>query len=202
MKKIVLLIGCILFLGCAKENDENTNFKNFTEEYGGKPFKGSVTQVVTGEGFEDINWNGDGMITLIEASDDSISVVFLADFGNQSEINFKMRGIVDGLNFRFEDDESASFFHVVDEKISGNSESTVQQMRFDGTMKKDQAKMTAQIYFKDANGPFPKGANLKLDFNTSREITNNDDGGDYGCQMRLVPIWSPSGVTMGMVPDC
>lgn len=202
MKKIVLLIGCILFLGCTKENDENINRDNFTEEYGGKPFKGSVAQELTGEGFEDINWKGDGMITLIEASDDSISVVFLADFGNQSEINFKMRGKVDGLNFRFEDDGSASFFRIVNEKISGNSESAVQKMRFDGTMKKEHAKMTAQIYFKEANGPFPKGATLSLNFNTSREISNNDDGDVSGCQMRLVPIWSPSGVTMGMVPDC
>jgi len=30
----------------------------------------------------------------------------------------------------------------------------------------------------------------------------NDVNDTEGCQMRLVPIWSPSGMTMGMVPDC
>ncbi|MGH2622479.1 MAG: hypothetical protein ACRDE7_02340 [Sphingobacterium sp.] len=198
----MILIVSIFFLGCTKENDENNTRDNFTGKYGGKPLNGSVTQVLTGEGFEDINWNGEGMISLIEASDDSISIVFLADFGSQREVNFKMRGKVDGFNFRSGDDEPASFFRIVDEKITGNSESAVQEMRFDGTMKKGQAKMTAQIYFKETNHPFPKGATLSLKFNTSREITNSDGGDVSGCQMRLVPIWSPTGVTMGMVPDC
>ncbi|NQD72031.1 hypothetical protein HP439_14995 [Sphingobacterium shayense] len=202
MKKIVLLIGCILFLGCAKEIDENTNFKNFTGEYGGKPFKGSVTQVLTGKGFEDMSWDGDGTITLIEASDDSVSVIFLANFGKLGELNFKMRGKVDGLNFRIEEDESASFFRIVNEKISGNSESAAQDMRFDGTMQREQAKMTAQIYFKEASDPFPKGSTLRLNFNTKRKVMINDDGDVSGCQMRVVPIWTPDGLVMGMVPNC
>ena len=202
MKKIVLFIVCIFFLGCTKENNENTTSDNFAGKYGGKPFKGSVNQVLSGEGFDDLNWNGEGMISLIESSDDSISVVFLADFGDQSEINFKMRGKVDGFNFRSENNEPTSFFRIVDEKISGNSQSAAQQMNFEGTMEKGQTKMTAKIYFKEASHPCPKGATLSLKFNTSREITGDDDGDVSGCQMKLVPIWSPTGVTMGMVPDC
>lgn len=74
-------------------------------------------------------------------------------------------------------------------------------MRFEGMMKKEQAKMTAQIYFKEASDPFPKGSTLSLSFDTNREVSDDDDDGS-GCQMRLVPIWGPNGMTMGMVPDC
>lgn len=145
-----------------------------------------MKQVLTREGFEDMSWDGDGTITLIESSDDSVSVVFLADFENLGEVNFKMRGKVNGLNFRLEEDESASFFRIVDEKISGNSESSAQEMRFDGKMQREQAKMTAQIYFKEASDPFPKGSTLRLNFDTKRKVSNNDTGDLPGCQMRLV----------------
>lgn len=110
MKALISLFTFISLLGgCAKEGDTKAE-NNFDSLYGGKPFKGTAKSVLTGEGFENVNWNGDGTVTLIESSADSVSMVFLADFGNQSEINFKLRGKVDGVNLRFEGNESLGFF--------------------------------------------------------------------------------------------
>lgn len=203
MKKIKLI--CVLFLmlqGCAKDNDTTSSRNNFESLYGGKPFKGSAKVVLEREGFDKLTWNGDGLVALVESSSDSISIVFLADLGKNNEINLKLRGKVDGPNFSFNGPNASTFFHIVDKAITGNLSNPAQEMRFEGTMNEQRTRLNAEIYFKQANDPFPQGAKLYLTLDTKRAVVVDGDDNGTGCDMRVVPIWSPTGITMGMVPDC
>lgn len=97
------------------------------------------------------------------------------------------------------------YFRIIEEQIMGSIKNSVQQMLFHGSMRKEQVSMTMQVDFVEENGPFPKGSSLNLTFETDQEVSENDgDGSGCGTRLgnRLVPIWSPSGVTMGLVPDC
>jgi hypothetical protein len=93
------------------------------------------------------------------------------------------------------------FFRIKDQTINGKFISEAQEMSFDGNLRRDKGQMKMVAIFKQETESFPEGTGLELNFDTSRDITENDDGGS-GCQMRMVPIWGPNGMTMGMVPDC
>lgn len=196
----LLLAFMLLLTGCAKENNEQEANQNFNETFGGTPFKGTATGIRSQNGADDYTWKGEGRIALIEATADSVSMVFMADFGDLGEMNFKVRGKYDRSTYRMDTTDPSIFFHIIDENISGAIKNKQQEMSFEGSLKKETASMTMRVNFKEENGPFPKGSSLKLTFDTRRTIDDGDDG--EGCKMRLVPIWSPSGVTMGMVPDC
>lgn len=197
---IIILFLCCLLQSCSKENNSSSP-DTFESLYGGKPFKGTAKAVLERDGLDNLTWNGDGLVSLIESSGDSLSIVFLSDFGNKSEINLKLRGKVERNYFTFNGNNTPPFFNIMDERIMGNIANDTQDTRFEGTMHRARVKLTAQIYFKKASDPFPKGSTLHLTLDTRREIQEDDDD-VKGCQMRLVPIWSPSGMTMGMVPDC
>ncbi|PRD48432.1 hypothetical protein C5745_04295 [Sphingobacterium haloxyli] len=190
----------ILFLGCTKEDGQDIEDDDFSAYYGGTPFKGTASGIRLQDDQDNYTWEGTGRVALIESSLDSVSLVFMADFGNEGEINLKMRGKTEGSAFRLETEDPSNFFRVIDGKITGSTENHLQKMFFEGSMEKEQVNMAVEVQFKEAEGAFPKGSRLRLRFNTSRNITDNDNGS--GCQMRLVPIWSPNGMTMGMVPDC
>lgn len=196
---IILLLSCLL-QSCSKDNN-NSSPDTFESLYGGRPFKGAANAILERDGLEQLTWNGNGLVSLIESSGDSLSIVFLSDFGNKSEINFKLRGKVERNYFTLNGNSSPPFFNIIDERITGNIAHDIQDICFEGIMHRGRAKLTAQIYFKKASDPFPKGSTLHLTLDTRREIEEDDDD-ETGCQMRLVPIWSPSGMTMGMVPDC
>ncbi|MCL7987149.1 hypothetical protein M8998_04250 [Sphingobacterium sp. lm-10] len=202
MKKlfIILTLG-LLFAACAKDNTESMEDRNFNKLFGGKPYIGTARGVRSQPGTADYTWNGEGRVAVIEASGDSVSVVFMADFADEGEINLKFRGKIDGSDLRLEAAGSTSYFLITNEQIDGKIENASQSMVFDGILQRGKADMTLSVYFKQTDGAFPAGSTLNLQLNTSREIPNDEDN-DAGCQMRLVPIWSPNGITMGMVPDC
>lgn len=196
-----LVIACLLLLsGCTKDNDGEDANQNFNEVFGGKPYKGTAKGVLFQNETPIYTWDGEGRIALIEATADSVSIVFMADFGNDDEMNIKLRGKLDGAAYLMETTDPDNFFRIVDEKITGQINNAQQQMIFDGSLRRETAAMNMRVTFKEATDVFPAGSVLELTFDTRRTIDDNDDG--EGCQMRLVPIWSPSGVTMGMVPDC
>lgn len=202
MKVLIrILVLSLVLVGCSKDGDEIAPKDNFSDLFGGKPFKGTAEGVRINEGDENYTWNGEGTVAVIEASGDSVSIVFMADFGEEGDINLKMRGKVEGSNFLMESEGSASFFRIVNEKITGDISNDAQEMNFEGTLREEQANMKVRVYFKETTGAFPKGSSLNLTFKTSREVSEDDDSGE-GCQMRMVPIWGPNGMTMGMVPDC
>lgn len=196
------LIGMFLILlsACSKDNGGQDTNQNFNETFGGKPFKGTAKGVLLEDGVESYTWNGEGRVAFIEATADSVSIVFMADFGELGETNFKVRGKYDISSYRMEPTDPNIFFRIIDGKITGAIDNAQQEMSFEGTMRRETTVMHMRVNFKEENGPFSKGSTLDLTFDTRRTIDDNGDGG--GCQMRLVPIWSPTGVTMGMVPDC
>jgi hypothetical protein len=204
MKKYFLnsLIGflCIILLllsaGCSKENVNN---KDFATTYGGKPYKGDVRVELFENGTSLNTWNGDGRIAVIEAEADSVSIVFMADYGTTGEVNFKVRGKYDQMNYMM-GDQQPSYFKVNGKTIDGKIFTADQNFNFTGTIENERVNMTMQVEFlKDLNG-FKQGDRLDLNFNTTRDISEGNS--TEGCQMRMVPIWSPNGMTMGMVPDC
>ncbi|WP_433895863.1 hypothetical protein [Sphingobacterium mizutaii] len=199
MKKILLLIVSILFLGCNKDDDPARGREDFNSLYGGIPYKGTVRGSIALEG-DKLDLSGDGTIALIEETKDSVSVVFLADIDDLGEINIKIRGRIDRESFYMEKENSEIFFRITDNAINGKFFSEVQEMTFDGNLSRETVHMKMTAIFKQATDSFPKGTRLELDFDSSRKVTENDDG--TGCQMRMVPIWGPNGMTMGMVPDC
>ncbi|MEJ5089257.1 hypothetical protein GEO21_04325 [Sphingobacterium faecium] len=196
----LLLVFFLLLTGCTKDTSEQDADQTFNETFGGQPFKGTAIGIRSQNGADDYTWKGEGRVALIEATADSVSMVFMADFGDLGEMNFKVRGKYDQSTYRMDTTDPNIFFRIIDEKITGTLNNAQQEMSFQGTLRNETASMVMRVNFKEENGPFPKGSSLKLSFDTRRSIDNNDNG--QGCQMRLVPIWSPSGVTMGMVPDC
>lgn len=202
MKKLfTIIIVSLLFVGCSKDDSTPIADGDFDELYGGKPYKGTARGVRSQPGEADYTWNGEGRIAVIEATNDSVSVVFMADFDDQGEINLKFRGKIHGSDLRLEAAESESYFVISQEKIDGKIENVAQSMLFDGIFQRGKADLAMSIYFKQTDGAFPAGSTLNLQLNTTREIpTENDD--DSGCGVRVVPIWGPNGMTMGMVPDC
>lgn len=185
----LLLAFMLLLTGCAKENNEQEANQNFNEIFGGTPFKGTATGIRSQNGANEYTWKGEGRIALIEATADSVSMVFMADFGDLGEMNFKVRGKYDRTTYRMDTTDPSIFFRIIDENITGAIKNTQQEMSFEGSLKKETASMTMRVNFKAENGPFPSGSSLKLTFDTRRTIAD-DDNGD-GCEMRLVPIWSP-----------
>ena len=185
----LLLAFILLLTGCAKENNEQEANQNFNEIFGGTPFKGTATGIRSQNGANDYTWKGEGRIALIEATADSVSMVFMADFGDLGEMNFKVRGKYDRSTYRMATTDPSIFFRIIDENILGAIKNTQQEMSFEGSLKKETASMTMRVNFKAENGPFPSGSSLNLTFDTNRTIEDGDNS--EGCKMRLVPIWSP-----------
>lgn len=190
----------ILLLGCAKDDGPARKNEDFNSLYGGIPYKGTVQGRMSLEGNR-LDLSGDGTIAIIEDAKDSVSIVFLADIDDLGEINIKIRGRFDRESFYMEKENSDIFFRIMDQTINGKFISEAQEMSFDGNLRRDKCQMKMVAIFKQETESFPEGTGLELNFDTSRDITENDDGGS-GCQMRMVPIWGPNGMTMGMVPDC
>lgn len=196
------LIWCILLFallpGCSKDDTAITT-KDFTTLYGGRPFKGSAAGIRSQSGRETHRWGGEGRVAVIEVSRDSVSLVFMADFAEVGEVNLKIRGAYQGNGFQATG--PSLDFSIVDGKISGNAVNEQQRIVFSGTIAPETSKLDMRIEFLQGQEGFPEGSVLELNLDTSRE--HGDSSGDgAGCNMRLVPIWSPSGMTMGMVPDC
>ncbi|WP_156309500.1 hypothetical protein [Sphingobacterium endophyticum] len=190
----------ILLLGCAKDDDPPRENEDFNSLYGGIPYKGTVQGLISLKGNK-LNLSGVGTIALFEDSKDSVSIVFLADIDDLGEINIKIRGRFDRESFYMEKENSDIFFRIMDQTIDGKFISEVQEMSFGGNLRVDKSQMKMVAIFKQETESFPEGTRLELNFDTSRKIRENDDDGS-GCQMRMVPIWGPNGMTMGMVPDC
>lgn len=202
MKNILYSILLLtMFAACSK--DENHDFENMTfqELYGGRPYRGTAKAIITGVGATEQTIDGDGRIVLMDETADSVSLVFLADFGKTGEVNMKLRGKQDGNSFRVEGDNIPGFFRVSNESIQGNIDNPIQTMKFAGTLKREQGILQLEVYFKEATESFPQGSSLKLHLETSRKLPQEGDD-TSGCQTRVVPIWGPNGMTMGIVPDC
>ncbi len=198
---IVAVIGmCMLSCtSCSKDSSESEQ-DSFIIQYGGKPYKGESTGDFYTNGERRQSWNGSATIALIEVEGDSVSMYIGADFGNDSKLNFKIRGKQEGLDYSREKGDK-DHFAIRGDQITGYFENPDQIMQFNGKMEKGQARISAKVTFLRTSGVFPKGSELNLSFDTSRKIEKPGEN-DEGCQMRMVPIWSPSGMTMGMVPDC
>ena len=201
MRMIVLLIMSTLFLGCAKENDQTNQDEDFTAFYGGIPYKGTVSGRVSIDGGNNLDLSGKGSIALIEATKDSVSIVFMSNIDRLGEINIKIPGKFDRKSFYMEDENPLIYFKIIEQNIDGKSISDSQEMTFEGKMEKTRGQMKMVAVFKKETESFPKGTRLELNFDTNRDISNSN-GDVGGCGTRLVPVWSPNGVVMGMVPDC
>jgi len=201
MKKIILFMVSILCLGCTKEDNQAQEGEDFNSLYGGIPYKGTVQGSISLDGGNELDLSGEGSIALIEDKQDSVSIVFLSDIEDLGEINIKIRGKFDQKSFYMGNENPDIYFKVVDQIINGKFVSEMQEMDFDGKLERELGQMKMIAIFKQETESFPKGTRLELDFDTRREVTENDDDGS-GCQMRMVPIWGPNGMTMGMVPDC
>src|SRR5690606_16388227 len=184
-------------LGCAKEDAQPT--ADFVTVFGGTPFNGSVTGIRSVSGSETHRWDGTGSIALIETSPDSVSLVWMADFGDVGEVNLKIRGSYEQSYFQVTGPNAD--FHIADGKIVGRIANEQQAITFGGTMSPERSALTVRVEFLREQEGFPEGSMLDLNFDTRRNPDGGTDGGG-GCDMRLVPIWGPSGMTMGMVPDC
>lgn len=190
----------LMLAGCSKDDNSGSGGKkNFIDAYGGSPFRGTSKGILVRNDNSSLTWNGKGTVVLTEAEADSVSMIFRADFGNAGSVNFKLRGQQQGMNY-LSGDPNASHFRIADNKISGRVSNTSQEMTFEGNGAPGKVFMTMHVTFKEEMDGFPKGSVLTISFDTSRDLSDENDG--EGCQMRLVPIWSPSGMTMGMVPDC
>lgn len=195
------IIALIFCLGCSKSEPTANEAQDFVALYGGKPFKGTAKGKRSQDGQVNYQWTGEANIVLMDKTADSVSLVLMADFGEEGAINFKVRGAYDGQRFFTSDPQQpAVFFEINDGRVNSNIKNDLQTMLFSGSMSPEKAFVQMEVAFLQASGIFPAGSVFDMQFDTTREGAGADD--TEGCQTRLVPIWSPSGVTMGMVPDC
>ncbi len=198
MRQLVIYIFMLfIIMGCSRKDENQPGDNNFADLYGGNPYKGSVTGIRSEGGNQTHRWEGDGRIVLIEPTADSVSLVVMADFRDIGEVNLKFRGAYNHNSFHAESDHIT--FQINNQKITGIIANTDQKMSFDGTLTTEQSKLIMTIEFIQGQEGFPPGSTLEVIFDTSRKISDDDEG---GCNMRMVPILGPSGMTMGMVPDC
>ncbi len=189
-------------MACQKNDSDDLSNQNFYGLYGGRPYRGAAKAVINAPTVDrDVVLDGDGRIALMDSSGDSVSIVFMADFGQQGEVNLKLRGKINGADFHMGDSDRQNFFNVRGEAMDGKVINAIHEMAFSGKMRRDQTSMRCEVNFKEADGIFPKGSTLHLTFETSRKIPSSSDEGT-GCQTRVVPIWGPNGMSMGIVPDC
>ncbi|WP_353126320.1 hypothetical protein [Parapedobacter pyrenivorans] len=202
MKNLFIIFAFgFLLIGCSKDESKVIENDNFETLYGGRPYVGTARSIRSQQNVADYTWNGEGRVAVIESNNDSISVVFMADFDDEGEINLKFRGKMHGSELRLEAEGSDNYFVISQEEIEGQFENAGQSMAFDGVFQRGKVDLNVNVLFKQTNGAFAAGSTLNLQLNTSREIPTEGDNGP-GCNMRLVPIWGPAGMTMGMVPDC
>ncbi len=192
-----LLMAIALLAGCGKDESEQLVGGRFGEQFGGTPYRGDATGELMIDGELAYVWEGTATISAIEQTADSVSLVFQANFGDEGEVNLKMRSRDHYGNFLLENPDAV--LQIVDGAISGKIENAAQTIALSGDIRDRHALADMEILFNQRTDVFPAGSTLTLAFRTSREVEHTD--GD-GCAMRLVPIWSPSGMTMGMVPDC
>ncbi len=188
----------LLLLGCSKDNMPDQG-GDFATRHGGNPFKGSVVGIRSASGAETHRWDGAGRVAFIEQTADSVSLVLMADFDAVGEVNLKIRGAYG--NDSFQATGSNLDFSIANGNIQGNAASRQQQFTFTGSITPTKSILNVRVEFLEGQEGFPQGSALELAFDTAREQPDGADDGT-GCNLRLVPIWSPSGVTMGMVPDC
>lgn len=202
MKKVMLAVMGFYALSCTHCSRDSSDAEQdtFIRVYGGKPYKGESKGEFYVDGVKKQSWKGSATLALIEAEGDSVSLFLGADFGNQSEVNLKVRGKQEGTNYARMKGHTDQFT-IKGDQINGHFENPDQLMRFNGKLKPGQTTVTVQIRFLRTSGVFPAGSELMLSFDASRKVEQSGEN-DSGCQMRMVPIWSPNGMTMGMVPDC
>lgn len=176
----LMLFLLFAFVSCSKSEQENLGAEDFVSFYGGTPFKGNAKGVLSKDGQTIYEWNGDGRVAIIESTADSASIVFMADFGNQGEINFKMRGAYSGLDYRSSDQNRNPIFMISDHLISGEVINQEQQMIFQGSMEKYKTILNTQVQFMKATEPFPEGSVLNLTIDAERSVEEGDSDSD-GC---------------------
>ncbi len=195
---LILCVAGFTLTGCTDQEDPAER-EGFISRYGGKPYAGTASGVLRSQQGEELySWNGSASIGLLEVVGDSVSMAFRADFGREGEMNFKTRGVQEGGNYVADGGEN-SRFGITDGSIGGAVTNPVQEMAFVGSADPTQISMTMEVEFLDDSGDFPEGSVLELVFNASRTLGEEDEN---GCTLRMVPIWGPNGMTMGMVPDC
>ena len=191
------------FMGCSKNEKSPPAPSGFGDQYDGTPYRGDATGKLFTDGSLQYTWEGNATVSAIEQTADSISLVFQADFGDEGEINLKIRGQDRDGNFLLENPDEV--FRVIDNDIFGQFENDAQAVSFSGDFRERHVFADVDVLFHEDTDVFPAGSTLKLAFRATREIAVEDPGtsnGGNGCTLRLVPVWSPSGMTMGMVPDC
>ncbi|GHE23404.1 hypothetical protein [Sphingobacterium griseoflavum] len=200
MYKLSFLWIGLFLVSCAKTDDDTAVSDSFVHNYGGKPFVGSAKGQRTVNGQVDYEWNGEGRVVLMDVTADSVSILFMADFDAEGEINFKVRGAYNATDFLADGDAPTQVFSVARERINGQVVNSAQSIVFSGNLQREKAAVHMRVEFLEGTSVFPVNSVLDLWFDTERNISEGSD--TEGCALRLVPIWSPTGVTMGMVPDC
>ena len=197
---LVITLAIAMFMGCDKSEQTQPDENRFGDRYGGAPYLGEARGELYVDGSLSYEWEGEGTVSVIEQTVDSVSLVFQADFGDEGEINLKIRGRDQSGNFLLE--EPTAVLRVIDGTISGRFENSAQTISFSGDASERYVFADVDVLFSEGTDVFPAGSTLKLAFHTAREVESDHPGGGNGCMLRLVPVWSPSGMTLGMVPDC
>ena len=204
LSTLAVVFTILVFMGCSKDEKSQPTQNRFGDQFGGTPYLGDATGKLFVDGSLQYTWEGTATVSAIEQTADSISVVFQANFGDEGEINLKIRGQDHDGNLLFESGEDA--FRIIDSDITGQFDNETQALSFSGDFRERHVFADVDVLFHESTDVFPAGSTLKLAFRATREIAvdappNTPDSGN-GCTLRLVPVWSPSGLTMGMVPDC
>lgn len=194
------VLAIIVFMGCSKSEKPQPAQSRFGDQFGGTPYLGDATGELFIDGSLRYTWEGNATVSAIEQTADSVSLVFQANFGDAGEINLKIRGRDHNGNFLLE--SPGAVLRIIEGDISGMFENAAQTISFSGDVRERYVFADVDVLFNESTDVFPSGSTLKLAFRTSREVEGGDPSGGDGCTMRLVPVWSPTGLTMGMVPDC
>ena len=197
---IAVAFAIAVITGCSKNEDPQPTQSSFGDQFGGTPYLGDVTGKLFIDGSLQYTWEGNATVSAIEQTADSISLVFQADFGDEGVINLKIRGQDDNGNFLLE--SPGIVFRVVNNDIFGQFENEAQKLSFSGELHERDVTTDVDVLFNEDTEVFPAGSTLKLAFHATREIAVDDPNASNGCGMRLVPLWSPGGLTLGLVPDC
>ncbi|TXK52143.1 hypothetical protein FVR03_01605 [Pontibacter qinzhouensis] len=188
----------LLLLGCNRDEEAT---ETFIQKVDGEPYKGTASiQVNTGKGPGN-TIEGTTSFQLMDVKGDSATIAITTKLPNNNTLNLKIKGKQDGQ--AWQSGEKELTFHVSAQGIiSGETTTPQEKFKFDGSLSETNLVLKTHIVQLVQVDEFPAGTELMIMHNAQRELKQGGNGSSGGCNLVLRPISTPTGLVMGMVPEC
>ncbi|MFT2007887.1 hypothetical protein ACMA1I_04365 [Pontibacter sp. 13R65] len=188
----------LLLLSCKKDYAAE---QTFIQKYNGEPYKGTAAVTINTGASPGNTVNGTSSAQLMEVRGDSATVVITTKLSNINSLNLKIKGKQDKEVWSSAEGE-LNLQISPQGIISGQTTTQQEQYDFEGSMTETNFILKMHVVQLKQIDNLPAGTQLTVTYNAQREKHENSSGGKGNCRTVVRPISTPTGVVMGMVPEC